>query len=43
VFSERHREAIMQQQDGRAVEVLALVILQLSHLLKGGIEDTAKN
>lgn len=42
-FSEKHRDAIMKQQDGLAVETLALVILQLSHLLNAGIEGTAKN
>lgn len=43
VFQERHKEALMKQQDGGAVERLALTILQLSGMLAGDAERTKKN
>jgi hypothetical protein len=41
VFSEAHRDALMQQQDGGAIERLAMTILRLSRMLPD--ENTKKN
>lgn len=43
VFSEKHRTALMQQQDGGAVERLAITILRLSRMLPEDTENAKKN
>jgi hypothetical protein len=43
VFSEKHKDILMQQQDGAAIERLAMTILRLSGMLAGNAENAKKN
>jgi hypothetical protein len=43
IFSEAHKNALMREQDGGAVEMLALTILRLSRMLPDDSEIAKKN
>jgi len=43
IFNESHRDILMRQQDGSAVELLAMTILRLSRMLPDDTERAKKN
>lgn len=43
IFKESHKQALMREQDGVAIERLAITILRLSRLLAESAEDIKKN
>ena len=43
IFTASHRETLMRQQDGYAIERLAFAVLRLSHMLLNETERAKKN
>lgn len=43
VFTESHKDVLLREQDGAAIERLAMVLLRLSHMLLGESAGARKN